>query len=74
MASKASLEIGLISVTASNRPINAGLKFQVRDDIQAGHLWHPRGDLSGDTAKRNLKLFIENRRNKVKRCKNGLNR
>lgn len=52
----------------------AGLPFIVRDDIQAVHRYHPRGETIPNGTETNRLTFEANRNNGVVYCKNGLNK
>lgn len=55
------------------RWVRAGLPFEIRDDIQAVHQYHPRGETIKGGLSINLEKFNWNTNNNVTRCKNGLN-
>ena len=54
------------------RWIRAGLPFEVREDIQAVHQYHPRSETIHNGEAINAQLFYDNRDNNVIYCKNGL--
>lgn len=54
------------------RWVRAGLPFEVREDIQAIHQYHPRGETIKGGMATNLLKFHENTDNGVTYCKNGL--
>lgn len=57
-----------------DRWVRAGLPFEVRDDIQAVHQYHPRGEtISGGMAV-NMQLYHHNNDTGVIRCANGLDK
>ncbi len=52
----------------------AGLRFEMRDEIQAEHQWHPRGTAGDFGWNRNEQLFIRNNQEGIIKCKKGLQR
>ena len=54
------------------RWVRAGLPFEVREDIQAVHQWHPRTETISGGLTTNLTTFQENTTKGVTRCTNGL--
>lgn len=50
----------------------AELPFEVRDEIQGFHQWHPRLESIPGGFQKNADLLEENKRNGVVRCKNGI--
>lgn len=56
------------------RWVRAKLPFVVRDDIQALHQYHPRGETILGGTQINLKRFTENNEAGIIQCKNGLNK
>lgn len=54
------------------RWVRAGLPFEVRDDIQATHQWHPRGETIKGGISINQQHFYNNTDNGVIRPVNGL--
>lgn len=54
------------------RWVRAGLPFTVRDDIQAIHQYHPRGETIAGGTTTNWNKFQENNANDTIRCENGL--
>lgn len=57
-----------------DRWIRAGLPFEVRDDIQGVHQYHPRGETIRGGMATNMQHYHDNTDNGVTYCKNGLNR
>lgn len=55
-----------------SRWVRAGIPFIMRDDIQAVHQYHPRAETIPGGWRRNKRLFYENVRLGITRCKNGL--
>lgn len=54
------------------RWVRAGLPFEVREDIQAVHQYHPRTETVNNGEAINAQLFYDNRDNNVTYCQNGL--
>ena len=54
------------------RWIRAGLPFEIRDDIQATHQYHPRGETVRGGMAINMQKFYENTDRGITRCANGL--
>lgn len=54
------------------RWMRAGLPFEVREDIQAVHQYHPRSETINNGEAINAQLFYDNRDNNVIYCQNGL--
>jgi hypothetical protein len=54
------------------RWVRAGLPFEVRDDIQATHLYHPRGETIPGGLDINRRKFDSNNEKGVVYCQNGL--
>lgn len=51
----------------------AGLPFEIREDIQAVHQYHPRGETIPGGLSTNLEIFNRNNAQGIVRCKKGLN-
>lgn len=54
------------------RWVRAGIPFEIRDDLQATHQWHPRGETIKDGLAINFEKYHYNNDNNVVRPKNGL--
>lgn len=54
------------------RWVRAGLPFEMRDDIEAVHQYHPRGETIRGGLAINQQHFYDNTDNGVTYCKNGL--
>lgn len=54
------------------RWVRAGLPFEIREDIQAVHQWHPRSETVPGGLTTNLQIYNDNTANGVTRCANGL--
>lgn len=55
-----------------DRFVRAGLKFKVKDEIQAEHQYHPRESSTSEGYYINAKKYKDNNDNKIFRCENGL--
>lgn len=55
-----------------DRWVRAGLPFEVREDIQATHLYHPRSETIPGGLTTNLQTYQSNNANGVTKCANGL--
>jgi hypothetical protein len=56
----------------AERWVRAGLPFQIREDIQAVHQYHPRSESYPGAAAKNEALYLKNNAEGVIRPKNGL--
>lgn len=59
-------------VDFGGRWVRAGLPFEVREDIQAVHQYHPRSETINNGEAINAQLFYDNRDNNVIVCQDGL--
>lgn len=59
-------------VDFGGRWVRAGLPFEIDEDIQAIHQYHPRSETIPNGEAINAQLFYDNRDNGVTYCKNGI--